>query len=215
MGKEPYFSNWKKIFIISYGLVYIFFNLWVIFHIPEFVAYENQDVWFKIFISYGLLNALIFSNADMRNKLFNIKLTDFIPRFIIFLIPSLIFFSIILTRIENVVVSPFDLISQVPLWLGLTHALTFATTESVIWQGYLDHKIGHPWSEMTAGIFHLYIWTGTPLIVFISATLLFAMFSIFHWRFSKSRKDLAPVIAFHTAFNIIKLGLLITLGGII
>lgn len=215
MAIANYFKNWRKITIVSYGLVYIFFNLWVIFHVPEFVPVEQQGLWYKVFISYGILNSIIFANADMRNKLFDVKFTKFVPRFALFFVGFLLLFYVVLARIDPLSHTAFGMLKSVPLWLGVIHALTFATTESVVWQGFLDEKIGHPWSELTAGIFHFGIWTGGAFIVILSAGLLFAFFSLVHLYFRKSKRDLAPVIGCHTAFNVVKLGTVAFVGGII
>jgi len=209
-----YFANWKKIKVVSFGVVYIFFNLWVIFHVPDFVPAEQVGFWYRVFISYAILNSIIFASEDMRNKLFDVKFIDFLPRFFLFFIFFLFFFYFVLRgTVGSMTASMFDIFSSVPLWLGLVHALTFATTESVIWQGYLDEEIGHPWSELSAGAFHLFIWTGSAVIVVISATILFAFFSLVNYYWAKGKKDLTPAIGCHTAFNIIKLGIAISFGG--
>lgn len=207
MKREPYFTNWKKIFSISFGLVYILFTLWLIFHTKQYVPEGQEDFWYVIFIGYGLLNALILGNADMRNKLFNVKFVEFIPRFLIFFVGGLLFFYILINFFDPLEHSLFGLLQNVPLWLLTIHALVFATTESVIWQGFLDYKIGHPWSELVAGIFHYGIWTGGVLLVVPSAALLFAIFSLVNWYFRINTDDLAPAIGVHTAYNFIKLGI--------
>lgn len=212
MKREGYFSNWKKITVVSFGVVYIFFNLWVIFHIPEFVPKEQEAMWFKIFISYGILNSVIFANANMRNKLFNVKLTKFLPRFALFFVVFLLIFYYMFKKVDILHGSAFQLLGNIPLWLGTIHALTFATTESVVWQGFLDYEIGHPWSEITAGIFHWGIWSGSTFVVIISAGLLFMFFSLINWWFRKNKNDLAPAIGCHTAYNFVHLGMIV--GGV-
>ncbi len=208
MNKLNYFKDWKKITTVSFGLVYIFFNLWVIFHVPDFVPVQQQSLWFRIFISYGVLNSIIFANADLRNKLFNVKFTKFLPRFAIFFFSFLFIFYFVLNWADPTGSSFMGVLSNVPLWLAVIHALTFATTETVIWQGFLDEKIGHPWSELTAGIFHLFVWTGSAVVVIITASMLFAFFSLVNLYFRNSKNDLAPAIGCHTAFNIVKVGLM-------
>lgn len=210
MAREPYFKNWRKIKSVSFGLVYIFFTLWLIFHTQQYVPEGQQDFWFRVFIGYGILNAVIFGNADMRNKLFDVQFIRFLPRFFIFFGISLIVFYFLLAYLDPFDYTLFEILRTIPLWLGAVHALVFATTESVIWQGFLDYKIGHPWSELVAGVFHWGIWTGGALIVIPSAALLFAMFSTINWYFRKDKKDLAPAIGSHTAFNFIKLGMLLS-----
>lgn len=211
---KGYFSKWKNILNISIGLVYIGFTLWLIFHTSTYVPEGQQDFWFRVFISYGILNAVIFGSADMRNKLFNVKLTKFLPRFFMWLVIGLVVFFVIMKIADPLEHSFFELLRGVPLWLGLIHAFVFATTESVIWQGYLDDKIGHPWSELTAGIFHFGIWTGGAIIVILGAGLLFALFSFVNWRFRQDKNDLSPAIGTHTAYNIIKLGIIGLAGGL-
>lgn len=210
LKREPFFKNWKSFIYVSYGIVYIFFNLWVIYHLSNFVPPGQERMWEKVLMAYLLLNIVVLGSADLRNKLFDVRFIDFLPRFIIYSVIFLGLWYLVLVKVYDPLgPSSFSLIANVPLWLAAIHGLTFATIESVIWQGYLDEKIGRPASAITAGIFHVYIWTGTPLIVIFSAGLLFLIFSFVHWRFRQSKKDFAPVIACHFAFNVIKIGLAI------
>ena len=84
MVRKKYFSGIGKIKNISFGLFYIFFTIWLLFHSAQYFPEEFQDEWLRIIILYGLLNALMFGVPDIRNKLFNIKLIKFIPRFLMF-----------------------------------------------------------------------------------------------------------------------------------
>lgn len=208
MKRQPYFGHWKNIFSISFGLVYVMFTLWAIFHTQQFVPANLKDFWWGIFISYGVLNSIIFGNADLRNKLFEVTVIKFVPRFLLYFIACFTLFYLISNFIDPLQFSMIVVLKNIPLWLAVIHALIFATTESVIWQGYLDDKIGHPWSELTAGVFHWGIWSGGALVVIPSAALLFMMFSGINWYFRNSKNDLVPAIASHTAFNFVKLGLM-------
>jgi hypothetical protein len=198
-----FFSGWKKITVVSYGLIYLFFNLWVIFHVNQYFP-NNPDAWFKIFVSYGLLNALIFANADLRNKLFDVKFIKFLPRMLIFTIVSSAIFMLLIHKIDPLAQSTFGAISTLPIWLVLVHCITFATTESIIWQGYLDNQIGQPWSALTAGFFHWGVWSGGALVVIIGAGILFTIFSLVHYYLKKNNSDFAPVIGVHTGWNLVK-----------
>lgn len=211
--KPGFFSGYRKITSISVGLVYVFFTLWLIFHTAQFVPTSQQDFWYRVFIGYGILNSIIFGNANLRNKLFNVKLLSFIPRFLFFFISGLVIFYFITSFVDpGATGGLLSLLAGVPLWLAVIHSFIFATTESVIWQGYLDEKIGQPWSALTAGFFHFGIWSGGVFFVIIGATLLFLMFSYINWRFKQNRHDLAPAIGTHAAYNIIKLGVFV-IGG--
>jgi hypothetical protein len=214
--REPYFAGLKRIKTVSYGLIYIFFLLWLIFHTEQVVPSNQTDFWFKILIGYGLLNALVFGVPDIRNKLFNTKLTEFFPRFVLWFSIGLVFFYVLLAYADPLLDSSFyEILASVPIWLLVLHAFVFATTESAVWLGYLDHKIGHPWSELSAGIFHFGIWTGGAVFVIISAGLLFAFFSLTNHYLSKNKNDLSPAIGFHTAYNYVKLGILVSAGGLV
>lgn len=210
MARRSFFRDSRNIFVVSYGLVYVFFLLWLIFNPHLFVPEGQESYWFRVFIGYGLLNALIFSNADMRNKLFNVKLTKFVPRFLIFFFVSIVIFYVILTGFDPFDFRFFEVLSNVPIWLAMIHAMVFATTESVVWQGYLDHKIGAPWSQLTAGVFHVGVWTGSFLFVTFSAGFLFMIFSLTNWYFRKNKDDVIPAIGVHSAFNFVKLGVFLT-----
>ena len=62
---------------------------------------------------------------------------------------------------------------------------------------------------LSAGIFHYGVWEGGFLVVVLSAGSLFLFFSWINWRFKNGKDDLAPVIGVHTAYNFIKLGILL------
>lgn len=211
MKVKDFITDFSKIRNLSFGLVYVLFNVWVIFHIPEYFTEGNHEQWYKIFISYGLLNAWIFSNVDMRNKLFNVKAVDFIPRVMIAFFVSIFIFYFVLQVFDPLRHTFFGMLANVPIWLALVHGITFATTESLIFQGYLDGKVGI-WSPIIAGLFHYGVWSGGAIIVIFSAFLLFLLFSLIHLQFRKNKNDLAVVIGAHTAFNFVKLGLSV-LGG--
>jgi hypothetical protein len=180
------------------------------FHTQQYVPEGQEDFWLMVFISYGVLLSVIMGNADIRNKLFDVTVVEFVPRFMLFFIPSLFIFYGIMNFVDPLQYTLFGILSNVPIWLMMTHALVFATIESAVWQGYLDQKVGHPWSELIAGIFHYGVWAGAAFIVIPSAALLFAIFSVANWYFRNSQKDLAPAIAVHTAFNFVKLGIFLT-----
>ncbi|MEO5350527.1 MAG: hypothetical protein H7836_12905 [Magnetococcus sp. YQC-3] len=204
---KGYFSGFARIKNVSVGILYILFTLWLILHTTQYIQDGQQEFWYRVFIFYGLLNALIIGNADLRNKLFNVRMVDFIPRFLLFFGVGMLFFYIMLTYFDPLKYSFFGALANIPLWLGLLHVFVFATTESVIWQGYLDNLLGHPWSELSAGIFHWGIWSGGAIVVIPSATLLFMFFSYVNYRFAKGKNDLSPAIGTHSAWNLIKISL--------
>lgn len=214
MREEGFFSRFGNIKTISIGIVYVLFNLWVIFHADQYFPEGMADEWLKVLMMYGFLNLLVLGNADLRNKLFNVKLTRFLPRFIFFFIIFMFFFYYILKWIDPLQGSTFfQMMQNVPLWLAIIHAFTFATTESIVWQGFLDLKIGIPWSSITAGVFHYGIWEGSFLVVVLSASLLFLFFSFVHHQLKKGKNDFAPVIGCHAAFNFVQLGFMLGSGG--
>lgn len=215
MPRQGYFSNWRNVFGISFGLVYVLFTIWVIFHVPQWVPPESQNLMYKTLIAYAILNTIIFANADIRNKLFKVKLIHFIPRFLIFFVISLFIFIVVLARVDPLGPAAYQILASVPLWLLILHALVFATTESAIWQGFLDEKIGRVPSAIVFGLFHLSMWPGNSLFVVFSAALLCTFFSYVNWRFRTSKNDLVPAIAVHTAYNLVKLGLLVSVVSLI
>lgn len=146
----------------------------------------------------------------MRNRLFNVKLINFIPRFILFFGVSLLVLTWVNNLISDINITFVATLTNIPLHLALAHAFVFATTESVIFQGYLTDRLGVVGSSMIAGLFHLFIWPGSLVLVFIGATILFLIFSYVHWYFKKNDNDFGPVIAFHSAYNFTKL---VTFGG--
>lgn len=206
VNQVNYFSNWQNIFKISFGIVFFAFNFWILFHLQNYIPEDMMDYWFKLFISYMAMVTFVYGNANIRNRAFNQKFLVFLVRFMIFfpLAFGLFYF------IGNII-NPFDggifqLLSGVPLWLAGIHLFTFATTETLVFQGYLDEKIGRPASALLAGFFHVFIWGGPILYVTISAGALFALFTIVNIMFRKNKDDFTPAIATHTGFNIWKLG---------
>jgi membrane protease YdiL (CAAX protease family) len=213
MAREPYLGNAKNVFQISFGLVTVLFLAWLIFHTHQYIPEGDRAFWNGVFISYGVFMSIIYGNADIRNKLFNTPLRKFLPRFMLFFGVSLIAFYFILGFVDPLEHSLFGLLSTIPVWLAMIHAFVFATIESAIFQGFLDEKIGRPASAITAGIFHWGIWTGGAIVVIPSAALLFSGFSFINWYFRKDKNDLAPAIGSHTAFNFVKLGIILSTGG--
>lgn len=203
---KGFFSGWKAITLVSYGLVYTMFTMWLFFNLPLIVEADKVANWSRIIIGYAVLNMFVFANSSIRNKLFDVKLSNFLPRVLIFWGVGLIAFSIILSKVNIEPVGIINLIKGVPLWVLIIHAFVFATTESALWQGYLDQKIGHPASEISAGLFHLSVWQGPAILVVLGAGLLFMLFSYVNYKFKNGSKDLAPAIGTHTAYNFVKLG---------
>jgi hypothetical protein len=207
-----YYSNWSKVKSISIGLVITGFIIWIIFHTGQYVPEGSEDHWQTVLIMYGLMSAMIFGNSDIRNKLYNVELLRFFPRFILFFLVGVTGFFILLQYYDEFGNSLLNVLNTVPVWLALIHAFVFAAVESAIWQGYLDGKIGHPASELVAGFFHWGVWSGGAISVIISAGLLFTVFSLANYFFADNKNDLAPAIGIHAAWNVVKLGLLF--GGV-
>jgi hypothetical protein len=210
MAREGYFKNWKNITKVSFGLVAVLFLLWLVFHTTQYVPDDQKDFWIIVFLSYGVLTSVIFGNADVRNRLFNVKFVKLFPRIALFFCVFLVIFYFMFHIVDPLEQSLFGVLRNIPFWLAVVHAFVFATLESAVWQGYLDYELGHPWSELTAGVFHWGVWTGGAFIVIPSAALLFAVFSGVNWYFRKDKNDIAPAIGTHIAFNFVKLGILLS-----
>jgi hypothetical protein len=206
MLKSGFFANWKNIKKISFGLVTTLFLIWLIFNTAHFVPASQKDNMLIAFISYGILGAMVFAFADIRNKLFNINFWKSLPRFFLFFIISLIGFYVILKFTSPVDTSFSELLSSVPVWLAMIHCFVYATIESAVWQGFLDDVVGRIFSCIIAGLFHMFVWGGSVFFAFLGSAILFLIFSFIHYYFRKNKNDLIPVIAVHTAYNIIKLG---------
>lgn len=211
--RKGFFSGWRNVLFISVGLSYALFFLWVLFNVPYFVPKGMEGTYWKIFASYGFLTVYIFGNAKIQNVLYNQKLIKFIPSFIMYLIIFMIIFSIVLGFFDVTNINNFSIVKQLPIWLALSHALIFAVSESVLWQGYLDHIMGVPASALIAGIFHMFVWNGVWYLNIIFSALLFVFFSFIHFWLGNKNKNLAPVIACHTAYNFVVLGFFLSTGG--
>lgn len=213
MAKKPFFRDWKKFLAISFGLVYILFMIWTFVHVPEYFPEGQHNHWYLVMSSYIVINTLLFSNADIRNRLFNVKFIKMLPKLLMAFFGSLIFFYIVLKRYDPFQYEFFSLLAAVPVWLALVHGITFATTESLL-QVYLTERIGPIGMAIFMGILHYGIWSGGALFVVIGAGTLFLLFQFVHYIWSDGPYDFAAIIGVHTAFNFIKLGL-DALGGVI
>ena len=212
MARENYFKTFGlgKFLSISFGLLTSLLLLWLVFNAFIFNTAELSVLDVVLFLSYGLLGVYVFANADIRNKLYNISFFKSLPRFLLFFGSSLIVFYLILGVVDPLPNVLFGIASGIPIWILIVHAFVFATVESAFFQGYLDQRIGIFGSCITAGLFHMLIWSGSPLQNFIGASFLFLIFSTCHWYFRKNTNDLIPVIAIHTAYNFIKLALILS-----
>lgn len=209
MVRQNFFSGTGKLFKISFGLVTTLFLLWLIFNLPHFTSEISTKDFLRVFLSYGVMASIIWANVDIRNKLFNISFLGSMLRFFLFLFPSLFFFYFLNFYIDPTGENLFSILSTVPVGIALIHAFVFATVESAIWQGFLNEKVGVLGSSLIAGLMHMYVWQTTPLFAIFGATLLFLFFSYVDYRFRLNKNDLIPVIAVHTAYNVIKLGFLL------
>lgn len=203
-------GNWK---FISFGVVWVLWNVWVIFNIPHFAPEGTIDQWYKIFISYNLFTTAILANADMRNKLFNVPIIKFLPKMAMWTGIFFGIFWVILTNVDPFSNSIISAIQGIPIHLALAHAFTFAVSESIIWQGYLDEATNPYVSALIAGAFHMFVWSGAPLLVVFTAGALFLGFSAVHWYLGKKGTDFSAVIGAHAAYNGVKIILLLGLAG--
>ena len=202
--------GFTKFLSVSFGLVTSLLLLWLIFN--SFIFANSTDLSLLniiTFLSYGILGVYVFANADIRNKLYNIPFFRSIPRFLLFFVGALLFFYLIFGVIGSFPDTALSVLKGIPTWVLIVHAFVFATVESAFFQGFLDYKIGIFGSVISAGFFHMLVWTGTPLMNFIGASFVFLFFSSAHWYFRKNKSDLIPVIAIHTAYNFLNLALIL------
>lgn len=213
MAREKYVKTlgFKKFLNISFGLITTLLLLWLIFNAFIFETAQLSVLDVVLFLSYGLLGVYVFANADIRNKLYNIPFFKSLPRFALFFFSSLILFHLLFGIINPLPDTALSILTGIPTWILIVHAFVFATVESAFFQGYLDYRIGIIGSCIVAGLFHMLIWTGTPLQNFFGASILFLGFSTVNWYFRQNKSDLIPVIAVHTAYNFIKLALILSL----
>lgn len=218
MAKKPFFYGAGKILKVSFGTLTIAYLLFMIFNYYEYIPVDKQGSYLIMFMSYALLTAVVFGNADIRNVLFKIKATTFLKRFALHFIPLFVIFYLIMSALEGVDVLPFrDVIVGLPIYIILTAFFIYAVLESAVWQGYLDNwnksGVGVPWSSISAGIFHLNVWPGPWWLVVPTATIWFMCISYYNHRFKKFEDDIVPAVAFHTAFELAFLLILTIVGG--
>jgi len=212
--------GFRKFKAISFGLVAALFLLWAIFNSFTFVPEGQETKWLLVFLSYGILGTYVFARDDLRDKLFNIGFFRAMIYFIPALIISLIAFYFIFGLVNPLPQVALSILIGIPLWLSAVHAFIFATVETSFWQGHLDGKVGILFSIISAGIFHMFIWTGPAWLNFLGAAFLFLFFSMVHLFFggfkstAQQSKALIITIAVHTAYNFIKLGIILKIGGV-
>ena len=213
MARESFFKRFavSKFLNISFGLITSLLLLWLIFNAFIFSSSGGEVSVLNVitFLSYGILGVYVFANADIRNKLYNLPFFKSIPRLLLFFVISLVAFYFLFNLVGVTPKTALNSLLGISPWLLVIHAFVFATIESAFFQGYLDEKIGIFGSVLTAGFFHMLIWAGSPMMNFFGASLLFLGFSTAHWFFRNNSNDLLPVIAIHTAYNFITLGLIL------
>ncbi len=211
MVKEKFFGNWKNFRNISLGLVASLFLSWLIFNTFAFVPDGQEDKWLLIFLSYSTFMGITFGSADARSKLYNTNFFKSIPRFLLFFIPAFFVLYFLLQLVEPAYSgsSVIEILRNIPVWLAIINAFVFATFESSVWQGLLDYRMGRIASPISAGIFHMFIWSGGVFMIIPVVTFLFMGFSWFNWYFRKDKNDLIPAIAIHTAYNFLILGIIL------
>ena len=215
MAKKGFLSGYGKIGAISLGLAYILFNLWAVFNVKTIFPGADQAFWFRVFISYAVLAVFVIAIPTTRKRLFSIKFVDFLPRFALWFGIGFILFSIFIAKIYPFNENLIHLLASVPISLALVHAFTIAMTESILFQGYLDHKVGIPWSPLIAGLFHLGVWSGGTWWIILTSGGLFLFFSFVNYTFRKNENDISPAVGTHFAFNMVKLGLVAIAGGML
>lgn len=224
MARQSFIRSlgFKKLRSISYGLVSAFVLFFLLFNSFAFVPEDSQLKWVITFLSYGVLGAYVFARADLRSRLFDVRffraMLIFVPYFFGTLIVLYFLFGLV-NPFPNIVLSIF---TGMPFWLLSAYAFIFSTIETTFWQGYLDEKIGILGSFLFAGIIHMFIWTGPLWLNFLGASALFFIFSSLNYWFgfrpgaSREAKttSLIKTNAVHTAYNFIKLGLILSISGV-
>lgn len=217
--KRPFLYGWRKIVNVSFGMVAVTFLLFMVFNYSEYISVEDQWPTFLFFLSYSVLIAVYFSNADVRNIWFGVKFRHFIPRFFVFFVPSFIILFVIMKSIFGLTSSvPFyNLVFEVPIIILLMFFFVVSALETAVWQGFLDDPdksgVGLPYSSLLAGLFHMNTWEGPILLVVFSSGLLFLGLSYFNWLFRKDRFDVVPAMALHFAFDLAFLISVVLAGG--
>jgi hypothetical protein len=208
--------GFKKLSTISFGLVASIFLLWAMFNSASFVPAGQGVRYALIFLGYGVLGSYVFTHTDINTSLFRTPFFKNIPRFLFYFAISF-FVTYSLFRVSGVsfLSSAVSIFAGVPLYLMMIHAFIFATVESMFWQGFLDKRVGILFSALIAGLFHMFIWEGGVLTNLFASAFLFFIFSTAHHYINKSYKseNLVPVIAIHTAYNFIQLGLILNIVG--
>jgi hypothetical protein len=206
----------KKLFRLSFGLFASLFLLWTLFNASSFVP-EGQELKFTLaLLAYSAVGVYVFGRQDLRSKLKDVSLLKATPYVLLSALFSFFFFSFLLGLSDPLPATLLSALVGVPLYLQLVNGLVFAVVETSFWQGHLDNNIGILGSMMVAGLFHMFIWTGSLLSNFIGASLLFGVFSLvnfyaknFFIRSGVSSKlsvalALVITIGFHAGYNFAK-----------
>ena len=207
--------GFRKFGKISFGLAGALFLLWTLFNSSSFVPAGLETKYLFAFLGYGVLGVYIFGREDIKAKLEQVSLIRALPFFLVSVFLSFFLFSFIFGFVD-VPQDIFASLQAVPFYLLLANALIFAFVETSVWQGVLDEKIGILGSVIIAGLFHMFLWTGSLFGNFIGSAILFFSFSMFNFYAVKvlSRNGipqklsvvlgLVLTIGFHAGYNMAK-----------
>jgi len=206
MAREKFIREFgiSKGLKISWGLVMTLLVLFFLFNAFTLTGETSTLLDWTIFVSYGFLAVFVFATADIRNRLYNIPFFSSLPRFLLFFGLAMVAFYLILGVIDPFPKAITGIFTGVNFFVLGFFLFIVSTIESAFFQGYLQYKWGIFFSMLIAGVFHMFIWDGTPFLNFIGASFLFLFFSSAHWYFRRDKNDLIPVMAIHTAYNFIK-----------
>ena len=198
-----------KLKTISFGTVTALILFFVIFNASAFIPEVDQLKYILIFLSYGIFGSYLFARQDIQSKLTNISVWKAIPIFAIFFFATLLILYFLLGFANPFPQTFLSVLAGVPLWLLICMAFIFATVETSMFQGILYKQAGFIGSAIIAGFFHMFVWTGSLMTNLLASTGLFLTFNLCHHWFDKKGKTLIPVIAIHTAYNFIILGIIL------
>ena len=188
---------------ISVGVVVTFVWIFLLFNSSAYVPSDKVDFWTITIISYLTMLALVLGTADGRSRFFDVRFVDFVFRFVFYFIPFFLIFGFLFGKFGGDSEGLFGILSVLPTWLIFIHISMFVLIESNV-QVWAEEntKLRRLGTSLVFGALHTLVWSGSALLNFFLASLLFLFFSFINWNFRKNKNDLAPLCAVHGGYNV-------------
>lgn len=197
-----------KIKNFSFGLAILFFQLFMLVNTELFFP-VNTDYWKNIITVYVVMTSVIFALPNLRQRIFNVKFRDALPKFLIFFLVTI--FLVSLGGDIPINARFFSAVSQLPVlslvMLGFHTFVVAINEESIFRNPDLEKKIGRFILNVFFACFHFVIYQGDLIYLFVAFVLGLSL-SFIQQRFSP--KSQIANMGVHAGYNCYVLGIVKT-----